>query len=44
MSESQKNVLGEKLELCGKDPMTGFLRDVAVIPIYLIEVRIQSAQ
>ena len=27
MSESQKNVLGEKLELCGKDPMTGFLRD-----------------
>ncbi|MEK9793253.1 MAG: DUF2237 domain-containing protein [Gammaproteobacteria bacterium] len=27
MSEPQKNVLGEKLELCGKDPMTGFLRD-----------------
>ena len=27
MSESQKNVLGEELELCGKDPMTGFLRD-----------------
>ena len=27
MSEPQKNVLGEKLELCGKNPMTGFLRD-----------------
>ena len=27
MSKSQKNVLGESLELCSKDPMTGFLRD-----------------
>ena len=27
MSETQKNVLGEDLEQCGCDPMTGYFRD-----------------
>ena len=27
MSEVQKNVLGEDLEVCGSDPVTGYLRD-----------------
>ncbi len=27
MSETQKNVLGYDLQLCGKDPVTGFYRD-----------------
>ena len=27
MSEKQKNVLGEDLEECSKDPLTGWLRD-----------------
>ena len=27
MSDSQKNVLGEELELCGSNPITGYLRD-----------------
>ena len=27
MSNAQKNVLGEDLELCGSNPMTGYLRD-----------------
>ena len=27
MSEVQKNVLGEDLEVCGADPVTGYLRD-----------------
>ena len=27
MSEKQKNVLGEKLEECSKDPLTGWFRD-----------------
>ena len=27
MAEKQKNVLGDKLEQCGCDPMTGYFRD-----------------
>ena len=27
MSETQKNVLGTDLEVCGTDPVTGFFRD-----------------
>ena len=27
MSETQKNVLGTDLEICGTDPVTGFFRD-----------------
>ena len=27
MSDVQKNVLGEDLEICGIDPVTGYLRD-----------------
>ena len=27
MSENQKNVLGTDLEVCGRDPVTGFFRD-----------------
>ncbi len=27
MSDVQKNVLGEDLELCGSNPVTGYLRD-----------------
>ena len=27
MSDVQKNVLGEDLELCGSNPITGYLRD-----------------
>ena len=27
MSEAQKNVLGEDLEICGSNPITGYLRD-----------------
>ena len=27
MSEVQKNVLGEDLEICGSNPITGYLRD-----------------
>jgi len=27
MSEPQKNVLGENIELCGSDPITGYHRD-----------------
>tara|TARA_B100000902_G_C27110723_1_gene813413 strand:+ start:392 stop:766 length:375 start_codon:yes stop_codon:yes gene_type:complete len=27
MSEKQKNVLGETLELCGTNPLTGYFRD-----------------
>ena len=27
MSDIQKNVLGEDLEICGSDPVTGYLRD-----------------
>ena len=27
MSDIQKNVLGEDLELCGSNPITGYLRD-----------------
>ena len=27
MSDVQKNVLGEDLEVCGSDPVTGYLRD-----------------
>ena len=31
MSEKQKNVLGEDLEECSKDPLTGWFRDYVVI-------------
>ena len=27
MSETQKNILGTDLEVCGTDPVTGFFRD-----------------
>ena len=27
MSENNSNVLGEPLEICGEDPMTGYFRD-----------------
>jgi uncharacterized protein (DUF2237 family) len=27
MTKTQKNVLGEDLEICGTDPITGFFRD-----------------
>ena len=29
MSDVQKNVLGEDLELCGSNPITGYLRAVS---------------
>ena len=41
MSEIQKNVLGEDLEECSKNPLTGWFRDGFAIQIKMIMVYIQ---
>ena len=43
MSEKQKNVLGEDLEECSQDPLTGWFRDAVVIQMKMIMDYIQFA-
>jgi len=41
---SDRNVLGGELELCGKDPLTGFYRDGVAAPVPKTAEVTRSAQ
>ena len=44
MSETQKNVLGTDLEVCGTDPVTGFFETDAATPALVTLGPIPSAR